>query len=63
MPLARLFELRRLEDLAAAILDERLGSPDLAAMMAEIDGLSDEEALGLLGQMSGDGGDEEATPP
>jgi len=62
MPLARLFELRRLADLARAILDERLGSadPELAGMIEEIDGLSDEEALGLLERLAGD---EEATSP
>ncbi len=51
LPLPRLFELRRLGDLAAEVLAQTLAAAEAAevdGLMAELDGLSDEDALALL---------------
>ena len=52
LPLARLFELRRLEDLAREVVACQLNQEQgesLDALMADLESMTDEEALALLG--------------
>jgi acyl carrier protein len=54
LPLARLFELRRLEDLAREVVTHQLAQEkgeSLDALMADLENLTDEEALALLGDV------------
>jgi acyl carrier protein len=54
LPLARLFELRRLEDLAREVVTHQLAQEQgesLDALMADLENLTDEEALALLGNV------------
>ncbi len=62
LPLSRLFELRRLADLAQAILDQRFARGELDGMIDEIAELTDEEALGLVDQLAGEDGAAGAPP-
>ncbi len=50
LPLARLFELRTLEAVAEEVLGRQLaaGGEGVDELLADLDGLSDEEALALL---------------
>jgi amino acid adenylation domain-containing protein/non-ribosomal peptide synthase protein (TIGR01720 family) len=51
IPLHQLFELRTLGDLAREVLARTLADSDgMESLMGELDGLSDEEALALLGK-------------
>ncbi len=53
LPLSRLFELRRLEDLAGEVLERTLAQAaggEMDELIDELDGLSDEEALALLAE-------------
>ncbi len=66
LPLARLFELRTLESIAGEVLAAKLATEGekVDGLLADLDSLSDEEALALLAAEEGereDGG-EEARP-
>jgi hypothetical protein len=57
LPLRRLFEAADLEALAQEVLTLQLSNQsedDLASLLAELEGLSEEDALTLLGETAGD---------
>jgi acyl-coenzyme A synthetase/AMP-(fatty) acid ligase/acyl carrier protein len=55
LPLARLFELRRLGDLAGEVLARTLAEGAAGELLEELDGLSEEEALALLAAEEAEG--------